>query len=348
MKTVHKKYIDTRSKPLNLRQQDISLFEQEWEREIRESHVLVLENASIVNGIIYRLSSLKFYTSYTHPPFDNFGIKSIALNLLILLKMARIFVPGRRETIEKALWITDRRSKEYFHWLTDALPRLVIAKDFVTSHTLILPREYEKYPYITTSLKLFGVPVKYFDRSTKLKVRELILPSHTAESGNYNKVVINQLRDLFLSRLPESKPYRRIYISRKKAKKRKVANEAEVASLLETFNFEIHYFEDYSFDQQIAICSESTSLIGLHGAGLTNMLFMRAGTQVLELRNENDCENNCYFSMASDLNIAYYYQLSKGDNDDTHTVNVNVDLSELKANIESMLTRLHNSAVTKS
>ena len=337
MKIIHKKHIDARSKPLNLKQQDISLFEHELEREIRESHVLVLENVSITNEIIYRFSSLKFYTSYTHPRFENFGVKSIALNLLILLKMARILAPKRQEKIEKAFWITDRRSKEYFHWLTDALPRLVIAKDFVTSHVLVLPREYEKYPYITASLTLFDIPVKYCDRSTKLKIRELILPSHTAESGNYNKVVINQLRDLFLSKFREIKPYRQIYISRMKAKKRKVANEDEVIALLETYQYEIHYFEDYSFEQQIAICSESTSLIGLHGAGLTNMLFMHPKTRVLELRNENDCKNNCYFSLASDLNIAYYYQLSKGDQNNTHTVNVNVDINELRRNIESML-----------
>ncbi|MBA4056310.1 MAG: hypothetical protein C0490_16465, partial [Marivirga sp.] len=205
MKIIHKKHIDIRSKPLNLKQQDISLFEHELEREIRESHVLILENVSIINEIIYRFPSLKFYTSYTHPPFENFGIKSIALNVLIFLKMTRILAPKRKEKIEEALWITDRRSKEYFHWLTDALPRLVIAKDFVRSHILVLPQEYEKYPYITASLKVFDIPVKYCDRSTKLNVKELILPSHTAESGNYNKVVINQLRDFFLSKFREVK-----------------------------------------------------------------------------------------------------------------------------------------------
>lgn len=302
----------------------------------------------MVNEIIYRFASMKFYTSYTHPPFDKFGIKSIALKLLILLKMTKILLPKKEERIEAAVWITDRRSREYFHWLTDALPRLIIAKDFVASHTLILPQEYEKFPYITMSLKFFSVPVKYCAPATKLHVGELVLPSHTAESGNYNKVVINQLRDLFLSKFSESKPSRRIYISRKKAKKRKVANEDEVAALLKSFNFEIHYFEDYSFDQQVAICSESISLIGLHGAGLTNILFMRPGTQMLELRNENDCENNCYFSMASDLSIDYYYQLSKGDQNDTHTVNVNVDLNELQKNIESMLMQSASTTEAKS
>lgn len=336
IKQVHREHLDIRRKPVNVREEELFLFEHELERKIRESHVLVLKDVSVVNEIIFRLPSLQFYTSYTHPPFESFGMKSVALRMLILLKMTGILAPKNSVTVDKALWITDRRSKEYFHWLTDALPRLIIAREFAGAHTLILPQEYEKYGYITTSLQWFGIPVKYIDRRSRLNIRELILPSLTAEPGNYNKVVINQLRDLFLSKTEKTTPYRRIYISRMKAKKRKVSNEEEVTSLLKSFGYEIHYFEDYSFSQQVSICSESLSMIGLHGAGLTNMLFMRPRTQVLELRNEDDCSNNCYFSLASDLGIDYYYQLSKGDQRDTHTVNVHVNTEELRGNLERM------------
>ena len=81
---------------------------------------------------------------------------------------------------------------------------------------------------------------------------------------------------------------------------------------------------------------DTKCLIGLHGAGLTNMLFMSEKTNVLELRNEEDSHNNCYFSLASDLNLDYYYQLNKGDRKDTHEVNVTVDILLLKQNIERM------------
>jgi hypothetical protein len=101
VKTIHREHLDVRQKPLNLKQEDLYIFQHELERKIRESHVLVLNNVSIINEIIYRFSSLKFYTSYTHPPFDNFGIKSIALNLLVLLKMTRIFLPKSKANVEK-------------------------------------------------------------------------------------------------------------------------------------------------------------------------------------------------------------------------------------------------------
>ena len=38
---------------------------------------------------------------------------------------------------------------------------------------------------------------------------------------------------------------------------------------------------------------------GIHGAGLTNMMFMNK-TQVLLKFEQGDNKNNCYFSLASD------------------------------------------------
>ena len=65
-------------------------------------------------------------------------------------------------------------------------------------------------------------------------------------------------------------------------------------------------------------------LISNHGAGLTNMLFMKAGGNVLELRHRGDKHNNCYFSLASTLRLNYYYQLCDSENniEDAYTANL--------------------------
>ena len=60
--------------------------------------------------------------------------------------------------------------------------------------------------------------------------------------------------------------------------------------------FDIIQFEDFSFAEQVKIAFNSKVLVSLHGAGLTNMLFMDKGNYVVELRQENDQINNCYFS----------------------------------------------------
>lgn len=82
---------------------------------------------------------------------------------------------------------------------------------------------------------------------------------------------------------------------------------------------------------------ETKYLVSLHGAGLTNMLFMHKGGSVLELRKSDDSNNNCYFSLTSALDLNYYYQKCEGDSASTQTANLKVDIQTLKKNIRIMI-----------
>ena len=120
---------------------------------------------------------------------------------------------------------------------------------------------------------------------------------------------------------------------------------------------------DLSFKEQVSIVFHAKCLISNHGAGLTNMLFMEADTAVLEFRHYEDTHNNCYFSLASALNIKYFYQTCQSDysinsntpreiqkwskkdytladfnnwTEYTHS-NITVDLKKLELNLSSML-----------
>jgi len=59
------------------------------------------------------------------------------------------------------------------------------------------------------------------------------------------------------------------------------------------------------------------------------MLFMPPGGTVLELRNNRDNWNNCYFSMASALSQRFYYLLDK-DPSETDKINLSLDINELR------------------
>ena len=50
---------------------------------------------------------------------------------------------------------------------------------------------------------------------------------------------------------------------------------------------------------------------------------------VLELRNNGDFHNNCYFALSSDLNLNYYYLQCNGSSSDTHFSDVIVPIVEL-------------------
>jgi capsular polysaccharide biosynthesis protein len=241
----------------------------------------------------------------------------------------------KERNIPSAVWIIDENAYGYFHWLTDCLCRLIAINTYLKDHVVILPNHLKNIKFIDESLLYFNIKAEYYDVTLPIKVNHLLLPSHTAPSGNYNTILINKLRQQFV-RQSSTQVTKNIYISRQNAEKRKITNEEAVIALLKQYYFEVHFFENYSFTEQINLMKDTKCLIGLHGAGLTNMLFMSEKTNVLELRNEEDSHNNCYFSLASDLNLDYYYQLNKGDRKDTHEVNVTVDILLLKQNIERM------------
>ncbi|MES2568231.1 MAG: glycosyltransferase family 61 protein [Bacteroidota bacterium] len=325
MKTIFPESVSLRKAPLNINNQDEALFAHEYKAVIHKSTLLTVRNAYVLNNMILCPSHFRFYNDYSliHP----IKYKDYIKNFLLLKK--------KSIRVKSAVWITDENAYGYFHWLTDCLPRLIVAEASVTNHVVLLPKRLETIRFIQDSLNFFNIKSYYYDCNISLKIKQLLLPSHCAPSGNYNVITLNKLRQKIAGNLSE-KPTRNIYISRQKAEKRKVLNETAVIALLKQFNFEVHFFEDYSFAHQVELMKESKCLVGLHGAGLTNMLFMQERTKILEFRNTNDAHNNCYFSLASDLNIDYYYQLSQGDTIDTHEVNLTIDLNVLKSNLEAM------------
>jgi capsular polysaccharide biosynthesis protein len=106
--------------------------------------------------------------------------------------------------------------------------------------------------------------------------------------------------------------------SAKLAGKRKVHNETEVELILKKRGFEIVYAEQLNLNEQIQLLDKTNILVCLHGAALTNMLFLAPNTKVLELRNLDDSTSQCYFNLAAALGLSWCYALNKGDSSGYH------------------------------
>lgn len=313
-------HTSARRRPANLSDHDEPLFAHEFCREIKETQVIQLDQVNILKDTIFSLPERRFYTSLSHEQ----GISAFKLYKKVLL----FFLPYQK--IDKAIWIIDERSMEYFHWLTDALPRLITVREHFGTHPVILPLSYKQKPYIRQSLALLNFEIYYYNQKKRLQVNKLFTATHTAETGNFNAEVINKLRASFVKDFLPKEAKRKIYISREKALKRTITNENQVQKLLLACGYEIHFFENYEMRKQIELMMETDIVIGLHGAGLTNILFMAGGSKILELRNEGDNHNNCYYSMASALGLDYFYQTCPGSSAETHTANITVDMERLK------------------
>jgi capsular polysaccharide biosynthesis protein len=234
--------------------------------------------------------------------------------------------------------VTDDWSNGYFHWLADALPRLYAARDAARDVTLLLPHGFERLDFVTSSLKLFDVRrVEYVGADEVCVCERLLLPTHTAPSGHYNEPLLRELRDFLLEGFGAASADARLYVSRGRAPKRKLTNEAEVARVVEEFGFRVVHFEEHPFAEQVRLAASAKYLVSNHGAGLTNILFMPRGGRVLELRREGERERNWFFNLASAVGLSYYYQLCAPADGDAHSGDLTADAGALRENLALML-----------
>lgn len=332
--------VSRRRPPENLAPTDIGLFEHEFERPIPPTCLATRHSVAILpSGVISDGGRLvaEAFASPSHI--------TMRRRLRAALEFAQYGLWPTASKQKRAYWFADNWSSAYFHWLTDALPRLFVCWRLDPTLPVLLPGDLQDIDFIRESLKPFRLrQVEFTAPGVATKIAELVIPAHTAPTGNYNDAIIVELRSLFRSFYGygvAAEPARRIYISRSLAGRRKVFNEAAIAPVLERFGFETVHMETMSFKEQVCLLAETQYLVSNHGAGLSNMMFMPAGASVLEIRKLGDAHNNCYFSLAACLGLRYFYQESPATDasESAHTANVIVDEEKLASILEAMIAK---------
>jgi Glycosyltransferase 61 len=327
----------TRQPPANLRENDLELFSHELGKTIPPTQLLRLDNVRITaQGILIRGGKI-LPESFAFPfQRDQWKTRSV----IKLLGQSYLFNKVR-EIREEVVWLTDVWSTGYFHWLADVLSKLYVIRDLATKRIVLLPHAYANFDFVHASLKAFEVEnVQFIGADEVVRCQTVLLPTPVAPSGHFRDDIIKGVRRELLGHFGSdlAGTGRRVYISRERAPKRRIANEAEVRAVLQKFDFETIQAEDLTFEDQVRLLSQARYLISNHGAGLTNMLFLNSGGSVLELRHQTDRINNCYFIFASALDLKYFYQncepLHPGE--DPHTADLVVDRDELAQTITLM------------
>ncbi len=207
-------------------------------------------------------------------------------------------------------------SARFFHWMTDALPRLKILRKagpvpweqidhFVVSDGI---------PAIRESLSLVGIRkerVVVSRRDSHFLCDWLVVPSLAGAPGNVPAWAIDFLRSQLLKSAPATRE-KRVYVSRAKASGRKILNEEEILPLLFRRGFICVTLEEMSLREQIALFAEAAAIVAPHGAGLTNLAWCAPNTKVVEIFSPLYV-NLCYWAIASLTQADYYYLLGSAD-----------------------------------
>lgn len=311
-----------RKKPVNLKKSDMYLFVDDLEYTNAPSDLYLLKNIKILpKGWLYKRATLlkESFVSVRYPNrkkrFN--GFFRLVYNSMLSKK------------IDEGVWITDNWSHNYFHWCADALPRLYLASQKKPGLQLLLPNFLKGKGFISESLLAFDVKEPIFvSKFGSLAVSKLYFPSIASATGHFNEPVIREVAKKISRRFAEEViPTRRIYISRKKAPIRHIENEEQIFPILEKYGFEIFHFENLTFLEQVKLMSECKTLVGPHGAGFVNMMFMPKNGSVMEIHPMDDKVMNCFFTLASAMGHNYFYIMA-----DTVKKNVQSHLDNMKIN----------------
>ena len=183
----------------------------------------------------------------------------------------------------------------YYHLLTDLLSHLIEAPRFPVLVPEFMPVAFLDF------LKDAGFEVLVLGAEI-FHVEKLIIPDMKVPDWNVDKIKkIQSFVENLYPLLPshKSKLNKKIYVSRKLAIKRHLANEEDFLGLLNEHEFHKVYLEQMSIREQVELFLSSSHVIAAHGAGLTNVIFAPADVKILEIRPLRSSGQFCFENLFS-------------------------------------------------
>lgn len=221
----------------------------------------------------------------TMPPY--FAKKDTPDNVPALSLFRSRMRPGNSARVDRAFSLVNAWNNNYCMWLSECLARLEGLEDYErrTGHrvTVIIPPDPPRYQIESLQLMGYGRERCLEWNGSRLDVGALIVSSSRRElRGDYYHRVslagLRWVRQRVLAALPPAardatafSP--RVFISRRKALARRIANEDEVLRVLAPLGFAAYALEGMSFADQVRLFAQAEFIVAPHGAGLMNLAF---------------------------------------------------------------------------
>lgn len=187
----------------------------------------------------------------------------------------------------------------YYHFLIEELPSLLHLLGFFPERKVLIADKSPKYLFdIISELGLPHAVVK-----SLVNVPSVTYLSYQPSTGWPHPRDIAILRETFEHLfIGKNSAGNKLYISRNKSS-RSPKFETELERVLTEKGWQIVFAEDLDFREQVALFSSASIVMGIHGAGLANAVWMSPATTLIELKPED--RPPCYEKMAQVLNLRY-------------------------------------------
>lgn len=310
------------SLPLNLTEKNSHYFVSRQKYRIRNPKIHFLKNAFVSEqGLVIKHLLLNKYCAFNLiGKEDNtfyWPYWRITLEQMLVSKYGKSLKSLKLNTRQNYLLIYTKWFN-YSFWVNSCLVRLIMAeKEGLLDNCLLLfPANWNRFEFVTQSLSCFDVKFQVIPEDHHLFVSNLYLPETREWTSSFYPSQIQDVRSKIVPFALEKTTIKefpkRIYLTRKKRNVRCVENEYEILPILKEYNFTIINFEDYSFWDQVALMNHAETFVSVHGAGFSNVMFMKPESSVLELINEPYAKVEYQFpfwKLSSAAQLNYYTQL---------------------------------------
>ncbi len=345
-----KLYIDNSylRKPLSGSVPDISLF------LLEDVNIIGTTDALIYKDKMYHNELIKMKDFHDLKRFDIF------INLLqdksqYKLTVFEDHVQSDNNTIYISL--LKEHSSNYYHFVTEALPRLIITlhelkkqKDYTPkNHTLLIDYNVPAQCIeIVNKLTHNEMMIQYVKHGHMVHCQKLIYCTPLWLSLDNTTSLPNPLEEFFVDQQAleivhkeinksfkqdkSIKPYRKVYLQRLNNKLRPIINIIEVEKLLYKYDFEFIDTSHMSFVEQYTLFSETSVAIGASGASYTNLLFMQESSTAISLYPSTQSTNYYIFqplAEVSKVNLIHFLTDPVDDSVSLHAA-ASVDINNLE------------------
>ncbi len=234
-----------------------------------------------------------------------------------------------QEILGRAIILPLHRSRNYYHWLIEVLPRIqLLMEEGLWNRVPVIVPPLQSFQ--SESLQALGLNpelmIPFNPEYDHFKIEEGIYPSRLGAIRKASRSSVDWLRGKLVPQGLEQK--RKIYYSRSGAKTRRVLNEAEFLPELQKRGFEIFTGEGISFAEEVKLFAEAELVVGAHGAGLTNLVFCSPRVPVVELMG-SDYVNPCFGELCDSGRNPYSVVVGKPKYAGNYIINPKLLFNEL-------------------
>ncbi len=211
--------------------------------------------------------------------------------------------------LKKNIWIISwNGSDNYFHRMIFGISKYYLLKksQFKINKFVV---DYNK-PFHKEAIKILWINRNMIIKANdqiNIKANNIIIANNPSIYGNIEKWHIDFLRETFLIDKYIYQYGKKIIIKRP-IDKRCLTNHDDIYNFLKTLWFIEIVLENLSVCEQAKIFHESDIIISPHWAWLTNLVFCREKTKVIEIFHTN-CVAGHFYCISNNCKLDYYYMI---------------------------------------